>query len=141
MYRLSPIFDFDQGKAARFSGRLGYLLLRHDLQNDTVILPHTLRGQHAHIVDGVLHIRTHDAVAGTEVVAGTVHVIAQNTALHAHGDLAGTAGLGAVADAAGDHGHCVLQRVGDAVIVRAPQPRDTAAGAHTGGWGSPSSGA
>ena len=71
-------------------------------------------------------------MAGLEVIAVKGHVAAQQPAAHAHGDLAGAAGLRAVADAAGDHGHRVFQRVADGLVVRArshatPQPAPTPA--------------
>ena len=37
--------------------------LRHDLQDHPVRLLHALRGQNAHITDGLLHVPAHDAVA------------------------------------------------------------------------------
>ncbi len=59
------------------------------------------------IADGLLTSGPLDAVAGTEVVAAQVHVVSQDARTHGHGDLAGAAGLGSVADAPGDHGHGV----------------------------------
>ena len=81
-------------------------------------------GQRADGLDRVLDAGFDDAVAGIELVAAAVHVVAEQARVDARGDLCRAGGLGAVADDAGGDGHSVDQRMLDLLIPAAIEVGD-----------------
>ena len=80
------------------------------------------------MVDGLFDILADDAVAAEEVAALFAHLITEDARLHGKGNLAGTRGLGAVADDASGHAQGVFKGVFDDVEWLTHEVGDATAG-------------
>ena len=83
------------------------------------------------MVDGLFDVLADDAVAAEEVAALFAHLITEDARLHGKGNLAGTRGLGAVADDASGHAQGVLEGVLDDAERLTQKVGDATAGGAT----------
>ena len=95
------------------NGLSSHLSFHHYLQNLHVGFLHAEATQAADVVDGLFHVLADDAIAAEEVAALLAHLVAEDTSFDGEGDLAGTRGLGAIADDACCHAKSVLKGVLD----------------------------
>lgn len=101
-------------------------LFHHDFEDLHVSFLHAVTAETSDVVDGLLYVVAHDAVAAEELVAFLGHLIAEDARLHGDGDLAGARGLGTVAYNAGGDAEGILQCVVDDIKTLAHEVGDAA---------------
>ena len=109
-------------------------LLQHEPDDLPVGLPHAFLADVAHTADGLVGVLPQDAVVGAVAAAGHGQVMGQHGGVQAGGDLGGAAGLGAVADDAGDVGQRVVDGGLDLVGGAAVQVGDGSSRRAGGGY-------
>ena len=76
--RIHILFTYrsDPGTRPRYLQEQSPLALDHDTDDLFIGLFHSVLGETAHVLDGVLHTLLYDAVAAVELLAFDVHIIA-----------------------------------------------------------------
>ena len=80
------------------------------------------------VADGIFHTFGYDSVAGAELLAVFIHMVAKDACLYAGSDFGGAAWFGSIADNAGYDSKGIDQGMGDRRIVSALQIGDAASG-------------